>query len=272
MKNNKIRNSLIAASIAVLAGVLVLGVSIASGDAPGYAPPSAAGVSPVFTGVTVDDGAGTALLGVLGGIQTSGPVYFSGDFTGTGDTNRFDGDLEVDGTLEVVETLEVNSTYGIRTSSASDAVPVKIDDDLTIAGDVSAPSNTISGATINSTGSIFAGSNINATGWISSNDAINSWGDIYAWNDLLVGGNTTVSGNLNINGNLGRFYEKTNSWVGGSVSCDSSAHTLISCGASAKSGSSLTHSFGSGTTCYAGSSASVQVYVKIKCFDPDGVE
>jgi hypothetical protein len=52
MKNKKIRNALISAGIAVMTGVLLLGVNAAIGEAPDYAPPGGA-VAPTFTGLTV---------------------------------------------------------------------------------------------------------------------------------------------------------------------------------------------------------------------------
>ncbi|NIA02574.1 MAG: hypothetical protein GWP15_04260 [Nitrospirae bacterium] len=137
MKNRKIRNSLIAAGIAVLAGVLVLSVSVAIGDAPGYAPPGG-GVSPVFSG-----------LGVTGDSQFLGSTATYGNFIASGSTNRFDGDLEVDGTLEVLEPLVVSGFYGIRTATPTDPDPVKIDDDLDVVGDLQLGTGSMFGSIYN---------------------------------------------------------------------------------------------------------------------------
>lgn len=124
MKNSKLRNSLIAAGIAVLAGVLVLGINAAVGDAPGYDPPGT-GISPIFTG-----------LGVMEDAVIANDLVVGNNLVVLGDGSRIDGDLEVDGTLEVLETLVVNGFYGIRTSTPTDPDPVKIDDDLDVIGNV----------------------------------------------------------------------------------------------------------------------------------------
>lgn len=55
MKNKylNLRNALISATVAVFTGVLLLGVTVALGEAPTYDPPGD-GVSPTFSGVTVE--------------------------------------------------------------------------------------------------------------------------------------------------------------------------------------------------------------------------
>ncbi len=255
MKNKKLRNVLISVCSAVFVGVLLLGINAAVGDAPGYDPPGG-GVSPTFTGLTV-----------TGDAQIAGTTVLYGDLTAIGDTNRFDGDLEVDGILEVLEHLVVSGFYGITTGSPTDPDPVKIDDDLMVAGDI----DTISIIATNDVGAlddlssgddIFIGDDINLMG--SSGSVIRNWnGDTVKIEDnLLVTGTNSIGSFYRITGSQ----SPTSSYT---LSCYAYDY-MVGCSgyASDEYRGSLPLSE---TSCKSYSEVSTgRVYTRVLCFDPNG--
>lgn len=267
MKNRKIRNSLIAAGIAVLAGVLILSVSVAIGDAPTYAPPSDAGVSPVFTGVTVDDGAGTALLTVIGvadvvvvDAEAVIAEIIIGESIASGD-----GGLTSGGTL-LVEGIAI---FGGLVSAEAD---LEVSGDLDVTGD-------ITGSTLTTTGNI-SGNTLTIDGSISS---LSSTGSLDVYGTITNSRSTKTKGldrtqypveiddDLVVTGKFGNYHNVSSNadagWPGFNWATCPSDDVLISCGGFTSSGG-LSYLNSTGNTCYATSSnggAGVTAYAR--CFD-----
>ena len=102
MKNKKLRNVLISAGSAVFVGVLLLGINVAVGVAPGYDPPGT-GISPTFTG-----------LGVTGNVIVGNNV--------NSESLLVNNNARVEGTLEIGENLnvDINLEVGGNTSIDGD--------------------------------------------------------------------------------------------------------------------------------------------------------
>ncbi len=266
MKNSRLKNSLIAASIAVLAGVLVFSVNAAIGDAPGYNPPGG-GVSPTFNDVTA-----------MGNVQIAGSTALYGNFVAIGDINRFDGDLEVDGVLEVLDTLVIGSSLGMRTGSVSDSIPVKVSDDLDVSGSLSNsgagwPPLSIDDSVVVE-GYFEVRDQLRATAdFVNPAFAANPKGGLPLNLPVSINDNLEVTGDITTNGNIGSFYRIT-----GSQSPTSSY--ILSC----HSGDYMTGCSGYASDEYRGSLPTSEtscksysevdtgrVYTRVLCFDPNGI-
>lgn len=291
MKNNRLKNSLIAAGIAVLAGVLVFSVNAAMGDAPGYDPPGA-GVSPVFNNISA-----------TGNIEAQGYVYSATGLTAV--AAFIDGSLNVQGTAEFFDDVSMNdvtvgtldSTYGIDTSVLNTSSDVNIGGGLTVNGNIDAnylstDTSVYAGLDSGAARDVIAFDDVIAADTIYAYNDVSSSDDIIAGDDLVLtgsgsvlynnSGSVTISDAVKVYGNLtlgtgyqlGRFYTKYK-YINASattIDCDS-GHTLMSCGASAGGTAALQYVFpstGSSQRCYAGQDASTHFYIYARCFDPDG--
>ncbi len=317
MKNRKIRNSLIAAGIAVLAGVLVLSVSVAIGDAPGYAPPSAAGVSPVFTDVEIQ-----GAINRTGGAVSIGEVdpglialfgLTSGDLV-LEDTVFAVGNISSGADTWVGGDLNFNSSLGAIKSP--NGTTITIDEDLDVTGDITADAVTAS--------------NMDAGGWLETDDLYADYievydqiqisgytyvggdlevagdvdidGELYAptyieTNDLFVGGDSSFEGTLtadNIDandivtgdleadsvvvtsgGSIGSFYRIANSSYTTNGNYTLACYTgdiMVDCTGYANAGYMGSMYYGANSCrTYSSFSGSKRLYVRIKCFDPEGI-
>ncbi|MFH1534009.1 MAG: hypothetical protein ABID64_03695 [Nitrospirota bacterium] len=132
MKNNRLKNSLIAAGIAVLAGVLVFSVNAAMGDAPGYNPPGS-GVSPVFSGLEVTGNIDTSSVTASGSISNDGPGW---PLLSIDDSVVTTGYFEVQGQLRAGADF-VNPYSAVPPKGTIPVgLPVNINDDLDVTGDI----------------------------------------------------------------------------------------------------------------------------------------
>ena len=123
MKNSHLKNSLIAAGIAVLAGVVTLGANVAFGGTTPTQDPSAAGlVAPTFSGLGVTGVSNLAslivpgLLSVQGTLNVPGPslltnTSIAGNLGVTGATSL--GNATVGGTLAVTGNSSLSGTLDI---------------------------------------------------------------------------------------------------------------------------------------------------------------
>lgn len=264
MKNSRLKNSLIAASIAVLAGVLVFSVNAAIGDAPGYNPPGG-GVSPTFNDVTA-----------MGNVQIAGSTALYGDFLALGDTNRVDGDLEVDGTLEVLEPLVVSGFYGITTGSPSDIDPVKIDDDLDVTGALSNggagwPPLSIDDSVVVESYFEVRGQLRATADFVNPASAVPPKGTVPVGLPVTINDDLEVTGNITTSGGIGSFYKITSS-------LSSAYYTIASCnagdyltGCSGYHSLGLKYTYPSEVNCTAYGMGSGTVRAYALCFDPEGV-
>jgi len=190
MKNKRLKNSLIAAGVAIAVGVILFGVNAATGDAPEYQPPGS-GVSPVFSG-----------LEVVGDIELSGQ--------NAGLLNSGQDCIPMGGCVE--RKLQIEDDLGVTGG-------------VYAAGDIIAgPSTT--GVTLSPSGSITAGGDVTMTGDVHIDDLIfdngsDSWlwnsgsAPVGIWDNLLVtddgtngvaitgAGHITTEGNVVANGAVG---------------------------------------------------------------------
>ncbi len=227
MKNKylNLKNALISATVAVFTGVLLLGITVALGDAPTYDPPGA-GVSPTFSGLTVDGDAN--LTGVIqngtnndinpfvildnlsidGNTEITGDIDISGSIDNSGVN---DGGLTVsdiypgakyifnavaihginligDGLIDSVGAVKITDQDGVDITGPiqNSNGDVKINDILDVIQSVK-----------NSTGDFKIADTLNVTGNIK-----NSTGNVTI-NDLLtVINNAIFNGDIDVSGNL----------------------------------------------------------------------
>lgn len=163
MKNKylNLKNALISATVAVFTGVLLLGVTVALGEAPTYDPPGA-GVSPTFSGLTVE---GDATIGTLDNPSSgSGDLVIRGSIKNdvspssveVDDNLKVTGNASIDGGASVGGDLNITGNIGnvdkIYTSfqpgkgdilvggalksNKLGGEPLLIDDDLDVNGDL----------------------------------------------------------------------------------------------------------------------------------------
>lgn len=227
MENKNLKNVLMAAGLAVFAGVLTLGVNAAFGlDAPSQDPAGAALHSPVFdevdvqgglkntignevfvqdplkalSGIIVDPGWGITALGNLGKVIIKDNLFVAGHDAGIGGfgihINGNEGSITSDsGSVIVKPILDAkgtikNSTVVNNPPSPALDQPVKIDDALEVTNN----------AVIN--GNLFATQNATITKNLTVSGALNTKG-MWSNGGVMIIGDSINQGALVVTDNIG---------------------------------------------------------------------
>lgn len=222
MKNSHLKNSLIAAGIAVFAGVVTLGANVAIGATTPTQDPATSGlIGPTFSTVTVGgiiDVAGLikntvgGIVGIKGPVDISGPIrndtvantpVIFNDANGVA-LQAGDLDVQAGGILNSNGILNVKSSIDIKGQIRNDTVagaPVSFNDGDGVAlkaGDLDVQAGVIK----NSTGTLGFGSAVNFTKNAAFNGATNIFNTGLQINGgLTMGGmDRTIKNVLQING------------------------------------------------------------------------
>lgn len=256
MQNSHLKNSLIAAGIAVFAGVVTLGANVAFGDtSPGALPSATTLVSPTFGGLTVTGNstvsgtltatkaiisglpAGTVIADTTGTLSTvaSVPSLWTGSLTGI-ISNGNSGNVGI-GTSTPVRKLEVNNAMKF-TNTAADP------NDGVIGTAPFAPGLNIVGINTDSTKR-----KINIWGGVTQNE--NNLGNFWLGDSYFPGsGIWSSSGNVGVgttNSTLGKVVSVT---TNGFNQNPSFVATTPGSSTSEKSYYSMYSTFGSGADLY----------------------